>query len=107
MTNPVSENVCDVSVTEGDSVTLNTEISEHDTLEWTYEKALMSKFNRYVLVLNAEFEIFRDKLKLDNQTRSLTIINITTKDAGIYKLNNWTTGGERSLKAFRVSVYGE
>ncbi|XP_016371851.1 lachesin-like [Sinocyclocheilus rhinocerous] len=46
---------------------------------------------------------FRDRLKLDNQTGSLTITDITTEHAGDYKL--MITGGKLSLKAFRVSVY--
>ncbi|KAI2646092.1 SLAM family member 5 [Labeo rohita] len=45
---------------------------------------------------------FRDRLKLDNQTGSLTITNITTKHAGDFKLE--ISGAKRSSKTFSVSV---
>uniref|UniRef100_A0A8C1DPE2 Ig-like domain-containing protein n=1 Tax=Cyprinus carpio carpio TaxID=630221 RepID=A0A8C1DPE2_CYPCA len=51
------------------------------------------------------FKKLGDGLKLDNQTGSLTIINITTERAGIYTLDYWISGGNWSSKAFRVSVY--
>uniref|UniRef100_A0A8C1L715 Ig-like domain-containing protein n=1 Tax=Cyprinus carpio TaxID=7962 RepID=A0A8C1L715_CYPCA len=46
---------------------------------------------------------FRDRLKLNNQTGSLTITNITTQHAGNYKLSIFKS--KISSKAFRVSVY--
>ncbi|XDV23617.1 hypothetical protein PO909_028122, partial [Leuciscus waleckii] len=51
---------------------------------------------------------FRDRLKLDVQTGYLTITNITTEQAGIYKLK--IARAESSLsspssKTFNVSVY--
>ncbi|XP_050950454.1 uncharacterized protein LOC127153444 [Labeo rohita] len=46
---------------------------------------------------------FRDRLKLDKQTGSLTITNIRIEDAEYYKL--LITGSKSSLKTFCVSVY--
>ncbi|ROI63306.1 hypothetical protein DPX16_0577 [Anabarilius grahami] len=46
---------------------------------------------------------FRDKLKLDHQTGSLTITNITLKHAGDYEL--MTSESDAPLKIFSVSVY--
>ncbi|KAL0161332.1 hypothetical protein M9458_045057, partial [Cirrhinus mrigala] len=46
---------------------------------------------------------FRDRLKLDNQTGSLTITNITTEHTGLYKLQ--ITGKRLSSITFNVSVY--
>uniref|UniRef100_A0A8C2EU77 Ig-like domain-containing protein n=1 Tax=Cyprinus carpio TaxID=7962 RepID=A0A8C2EU77_CYPCA len=46
---------------------------------------------------------FRDRLKVDNQTGSLTITNITTQHAGDYELG--ISGAELSSKTFSVSVY--
>ncbi|XP_052446083.1 uncharacterized protein LOC127987729 [Carassius gibelio] len=102
-----------VSVTEGDSVTLEsglTEISENSILWVTEAKnelnSLIAEIDRAAGIFSTfsgEFGI--DRLKLDNQTGSLTIINITTKRAGIYTLNYQISGGNWSTKAFRVSVY--
>ncbi|KTF94030.1 hypothetical protein cypCar_00034802 [Cyprinus carpio] len=46
---------------------------------------------------------FRDRLKLDNQTGSLTITDITTEHAGLYELD--ISGAKKTLKTFNVSVY--
>ncbi|XP_058617602.1 SLAM family member 9-like [Onychostoma macrolepis] len=45
-------------------------------------------------------ERFRDRLKLDNQTGSLSITNITTQHAGVI-----ISGAQRLSKTFSVSVY--
>ncbi|KAL1251984.1 hypothetical protein QQF64_019780, partial [Cirrhinus molitorella] len=98
----------DISVTEGDSVTLNTdltEISKNDIL-WECETELIAVIHRATQRFSTSDGgdgRFRNRLKLDNQTGSLTITNITTEHAGDYKLK--ITGGKRSSKAFRVSVY--
>ncbi len=100
-----------VSVTEGDSVTLEsglTEISESSILlkiEKEYLRALIAESNRTAGHFST-FDVldgrFRDRLKLDNQTGSLTFTNITTEQAGLYILQL-----TKQSRAFRVSVYGE
>ncbi|XDV23477.1 hypothetical protein PO909_028046, partial [Leuciscus waleckii] len=64
-----------VSVSEGDSVTLNpglTGLRENDIL-WLSEKNLLAFTDGiYINYIGR----FRDRLKLDNQTGSLTITNI-------------------------------
>uniref|UniRef100_A0A8C1NSX9 Ig-like domain-containing protein n=1 Tax=Cyprinus carpio TaxID=7962 RepID=A0A8C1NSX9_CYPCA len=101
-----------LSVTEGDSVTLHigvTEIHEDDDILWKFgaEKSQIAKikkkkqnFSIYDDVLDGRF---RDKLKLDNQTGSLTITNITTQHAGDYQLE--ISGAKKSSKTFSLSVY--
>uniref|UniRef100_A0A672KFR4 Ig-like domain-containing protein n=1 Tax=Sinocyclocheilus grahami TaxID=75366 RepID=A0A672KFR4_SINGR len=100
-----------LSVVAGDSVTLNTtitEIPEEDDILWKFgvEKPLIAQINRAYGIINTYNEgRFRDRLRLDNQTGSLTITNITTHHAGLYKLQ--INGAERSSKTFSVSVYGD
>ncbi|XP_051763444.1 CD48 antigen-like [Ctenopharyngodon idella] len=100
-----------VSVMEGDSVTLYTdltEIREDEDILWKYgaENSLIAEISRAAGIFstsNSPDERFRDRLKLDNQTGSLTITNITTEHAGVYKL--LISGAKRSSKTFSVSVY--
>ncbi len=101
-----------VSVMEGDSVTLNTdvtEIHEDDDILWNFvaEKSLIAEISRDVGIFFTYDgdEKFRDRLKLDNQTGSLTITNITTQHAGLYEVK--ISGAKLSSKTFNVSVYGE
>ncbi|XP_058618001.1 SLAM family member 9-like isoform X3 [Onychostoma macrolepis] len=95
---------------EGDSVTLNTdvtEIQEGDNIVWKYgaEKSLIARMNKKKQDFSSDVldGRFRDRLKLDNQTGSLTITNITTQHAGCYEL--LINGAKRTSKTFNVSVY--
>ncbi|XP_048029207.1 uncharacterized protein LOC125256924 [Megalobrama amblycephala] len=101
----------EISVMEGDSVTLNsslTEMKDDDQIQWWFgtERTLIAEinkeFNRFTVYDDVLDGRFRDRLKLDKQTGSLTITNITTEHAGDYKLQIATR--KMSLKAFRVSV---
>ncbi|KAL0161182.1 hypothetical protein M9458_044907, partial [Cirrhinus mrigala] len=47
-------------------------------------------------------EGFRDRLKLDHQTGSLTIMNTTTTDSGLYTLEIYSDSD--SEKTFKVTV---
>uniref|UniRef100_A0A8C1YDT8 Ig-like domain-containing protein n=1 Tax=Cyprinus carpio TaxID=7962 RepID=A0A8C1YDT8_CYPCA len=96
---------------EGDSVTLNTvnEIREDDDdILWKFgaENSLIAKIKKQQQIFST-FDVpdgrFRDRLKLDNQTGSLTITNITTQHAGDYQLE--ISGAKKSSKTFSVSVY--
>ncbi|XP_058616376.1 SLAM family member 9-like [Onychostoma macrolepis] len=100
-----------VSVTEGDSVTLKTnvtEVQQADDVLWVFgaEKSLIAKIKKQQQIFstfNGSDGRFRDRLKLDSQTGFLTITNITTQHAGLYELE--ITGEILSLKTFNVSVY--
>ncbi|CAM4599737.1 unnamed protein product [Leuciscus chuanchicus] len=91
-----------VSVKEGESVTLNsgvTDIKDYDLIEWKFRteddetdwwfKDLIAELNvtadRIAVYDDVLDGRFRDRLKLNNQTGSLTITNITTEHAGVYK----------------------
>ncbi|XP_067272667.1 SLAM family member 5-like [Pseudorasbora parva] len=93
----------------GDSVTLEcdlTEVKDGHRIQWRFGDkgpviAVINKradsFTVYDDVLDGRF---RDRLKLDNQTGSLTITNITIKHAGDYQLrinNYWAS--------YSLSVY--
>ncbi|XP_073700626.1 uncharacterized protein [Garra rufa] len=97
-----------VSVTEGESVSLNItvpEIQNNNVIMWKFgpKKSLIAKISiklsKMTVYYNGDNERFRDRLKLDNQTGSLTIMNTRTTDSGDYEveINSKTT--------FRVTVY--
>ncbi len=95
---------------ERDSVTLHTGLTEiRDDILWTYgaDNSLLAQINRENQISSTYDDVpderFRDRLKLDKQTGSLTITNTTTEHAGLYKLD---IIGVKS-KTFSVSVYGE
>ncbi|XP_016344354.1 SLAM family member 5-like [Sinocyclocheilus anshuiensis] len=100
-----------LSVTEGDSVTLHTavtEIREDDDILWKFEAgkshiAKIKKKKQNFSTYDGPDGRFRDRLKLDDQTGSLTITNITTQHAGVYQLE--IAGAKKSSKTFSVSVY--
>ncbi|XP_050950444.1 uncharacterized protein LOC127153432 [Labeo rohita] len=99
-----------VSVTEGDSVTLHTNVTEiriDDDILWKFgaEKSQIAKIKKKKQIFNTSDVPdgrFRNRLKLDNQTGSLTITNITTQHAGVYQLE--IAGAKKSLKTFNVFV---
>ncbi|KAK7136670.1 hypothetical protein R3I93_016879 [Phoxinus phoxinus] len=97
---------------EGVSVTLNTdvtEIPEDEDILWKYgaENSLIARISKTDAVFSTYEDVpdgrFRDRLKLDDQTGSLTITHTTTEHTGVYKLE--ISGAKRSSKTFNVSVY--
>ncbi|XP_052445445.1 hepatocyte cell adhesion molecule-like isoform X1 [Carassius gibelio] len=101
-----------VSVMEGDSVALKillfTAIRDDEDILWKFgaEKTLIAKISRNAKIfstLNVPDERFRDRLKLDRQTGSLTITNITTQHAGVYEVER--SGSKLTSELFCISVY--
>ncbi|XP_052394105.1 SLAM family member 9-like [Carassius gibelio] len=100
-----------LSVTEGDSVTLHTdltEIHEDDDILWKLvtEDSLIAQINREDQIFstfNGADGRFRNRLKLDDQTGSLTITSISIEHSGDYKLD--ISGDVSSSKTFSVFVY--
>ncbi|CAM4660796.1 unnamed protein product [Leuciscus chuanchicus] len=97
-----------VSVMEGDSVTLNsdTELKDDDVIEWRFGTygPLIARINREldeIFISDGTDGRFRDRLKVDNQTGSLTIMNTRTTDSGLYEV---TIRGSKTT--FTVTVYG-
>ncbi|XP_051763459.1 SLAM family member 5-like [Ctenopharyngodon idella] len=105
-----ADEVKSVSVMEGDSVTLHTDVTElheDDDILWKFAAESIAKisiqkqnFSTFDDVLDGRF---RNRLKLDDQTGSLTITNTRAEHAGIYKLE--ISGVKSSSKSFSVSVY--
>uniref|UniRef100_A0A8C1V608 Ig-like domain-containing protein n=1 Tax=Cyprinus carpio TaxID=7962 RepID=A0A8C1V608_CYPCA len=95
---------------EGDSVSLNTdvtEIHEDDDILWNFGAKKIAEINRATGIFITYEDVldgrFRDRLQLDKQTGSLTITNTRTQHAGLYELE--IRGAKLSLKTFSVSVY--
>ncbi|XDV23837.1 hypothetical protein PO909_028224, partial [Leuciscus waleckii] len=98
-----------VSVMEGDSVTLNTGVqTNQDDIRWYYNDICIAQINRDLsdictdVQCNNDTERFRDRLKLDHQTGSLTIRNIRNTDTGVYKLKIFSSSDNE--KIFSVNV---
>ncbi|XP_016097440.1 uncharacterized protein [Sinocyclocheilus grahami] len=104
----VTDAVRRISVMKGNSVTLNTDVTEvqkYLLIQWMFESTRIAEFNRLTQTISTYDSAdgrFRDRLKLD-QTGSLTITNTRTTDSGLYQL---TIGGEETkYKSFNVTVY--
>ncbi|ROI15802.1 hypothetical protein DPX16_0031 [Anabarilius grahami] len=104
-----TDEVKSVSVMEGDSVTLNSDLIEmmdKDLILWRFgaENTLIVKINIMagrVTVYDADANgRFRNRLKGNPQTGSLTIMNITNKHSGLYKLQTNSV-----TKSFNLTVY--
>ncbi|XP_067252877.1 CD48 antigen-like [Chanodichthys erythropterus] len=104
-----SDAVKSVSVKEGDSVTLNTDLTEiqtDDLILWTFGSkgpliaVTNGKTSKIYDVLDGRF---RDRLKLDHQTGSLTITNIRSEHDGDYKVE--ISGSTKPDIRFSVSVF--
>ncbi|XP_056098500.1 SLAM family member 9-like [Rhinichthys klamathensis goyatoka] len=102
-----TDEVKSVSVTEGDSVTLNTDVQvqRDDHILWMFgpQETRIAEIHRQNIYIDGTDIIFEKILQMDNQTGSLTIRNIRTEHTGLYKLQIISRG--TSYKRFNVSVY--
>ncbi|XP_067252695.1 uncharacterized protein [Chanodichthys erythropterus] len=102
-----------VSVNEGDSVTLNTGVQtkQQEEIKWYFNSTRIAQISGDLSFICTDVqckdgdERFRDRLKLDHQTGSLTIMNITNTDSGVYDLKIIFSSSS-SDKAFNVTVSG-
>ncbi|XP_077081755.1 natural killer cell receptor 2B4-like isoform X2 [Siphateles boraxobius] len=94
---------------EGDSVTLNTDVTEIQSDEqilWMFgpqEIRIAEIYKRDIDMFDSNVT-FGDRLQMDNQTGSLTIRNISTEHTGLYKLQIISSRGTL-YKRFNVTVY--
>ncbi|XP_056098493.1 CD48 antigen-like [Rhinichthys klamathensis goyatoka] len=102
-----TDKVKSVSVTEGDSVTLNTDVQvqRDDHILWMFgpQDTRIAEIHRQNIYIDDTDVIFEEIIQMDNQTGSLTIRNIRTEHTGLYKLVIISRG--TSYKRFNVSVY--
>uniref|UniRef100_A0A671QVH2 Ig-like domain-containing protein n=1 Tax=Sinocyclocheilus anshuiensis TaxID=1608454 RepID=A0A671QVH2_9TELE len=105
-----TDEVKSVSVLEGDSVTLHTDVKvqRDDQILWTFGPqntriAEIIKRDQINFIFVSNDGRFRDNLLMDNQTGSLTIRNIRSDHTGLYELT--VISGKTSLKSFSVTVY--
>ncbi len=99
---------------KGDSVTLHTDvkIKQQDTIRWEFNHSQIAVITGDLRHICTDVqcengkERFRDRLKLDNQTGSLTITNIRTTDSGLYYLEIFNSNNNSEI-IFSVTVNGE
>ncbi len=106
-----------VSVLVGDSVTLNTDLTEIQTDDETqsrfkHQNSPVAEINRKARKISTNDDTdgrFRDKLQLDNLTGSLTIRNIGIKHSGLHEADISTSSSSKHTihKIFNVTVSGE
>ncbi|KAK7126543.1 hypothetical protein R3I94_017890 [Phoxinus phoxinus] len=102
------------SVTEGDSVTLQTDVTEphgDELIVWRVgdEGKLIAKCDIEAKSSNLYEDTdkrFRDRLQLDNQTGSLTITNITNTHSELYTVKI-SSSKQISYKRFNVTISEE
>uniref|UniRef100_A0A8C1QKB6 Immunoglobulin domain-containing protein n=1 Tax=Cyprinus carpio TaxID=7962 RepID=A0A8C1QKB6_CYPCA len=108
----VDADVESVFVMEGDSVTLHTDVktNQQEYVKWYFNNTRIAKITGDLSFIctdvqcNEGTERFRDRLKLDHQTGSLTIMNTTNTDSGEYEL--LIISNNSSEKIFSVTVHG-
>uniref|UniRef100_A0A8C1LQS0 Immunoglobulin domain-containing protein n=1 Tax=Cyprinus carpio TaxID=7962 RepID=A0A8C1LQS0_CYPCA len=103
-----------VSVTEGESVTLQTHVTEiqtDDLITWTFghSTTLIAQINKVEGIVSTYDDVldgrFRNRLKLDHQTGSLNITDTRTTDSGNYTVN--IKGTNLITYRFNLTVYGK
>ncbi|XP_042605662.1 SLAM family member 5-like isoform X1 [Cyprinus carpio] len=97
-----------VSVTEGDSVTLNNDVKvqRDDLMLWIFgpQNTRIAEIKEQVTHMFNSKVKFGYKLQVDSQTGSLTITNIRTEHSGLYKLSIFSKRGT-AYRNFSVIVY--
>uniref|UniRef100_A0A8C1T8B5 Immunoglobulin subtype domain-containing protein n=1 Tax=Cyprinus carpio TaxID=7962 RepID=A0A8C1T8B5_CYPCA len=98
-----------VSVLEGDPVFLSTDVSKqhHEPMRWYFNDSLIALIIGHLntsCLYDGEDGRFRDRLKVDYETGSLNITNITTEHAGRYEaelIRSESSGKSQSLNRNR------
>uniref|UniRef100_A0A8C2G7T9 Immunoglobulin domain-containing protein n=1 Tax=Cyprinus carpio TaxID=7962 RepID=A0A8C2G7T9_CYPCA len=98
-----------VSVTEGDSVTLKSGVTEKQTddgIEWRFSGIRIAKISSDYSGISLWVKTdgsFKDRLQLDSQTGDLKISSISATDSGLYKVKISSPRGTSEM-TFTVKV---
>ncbi|XP_065100453.1 SLAM family member 5-like [Paramisgurnus dabryanus] len=111
LTGVFGDEVKSVSVMEGDSVTLhsNIEIQTDDRIVWSfvtgeaYIARIFKRFSDFLIYDDVLDGRFKDRLQLNDQTGDLTITNITTQHTGLYEMD--IRYNRKISSRFNVTVY--
>ncbi|XP_050951532.1 uncharacterized protein si:dkey-182g1.4 [Labeo rohita] len=101
----VANEMKSVSVMEGDTVSLHSDVTETQKyllVQWKFGSTRIAEANRLMQTSSTYDERFKNRLQLD-QTGSLTITNTRTTDSGIYQLS--IVSRETSYINYNVTVY--
>ncbi|XP_058616361.1 uncharacterized protein LOC131530226 [Onychostoma macrolepis] len=104
-----------MSFTEGNLVTIFTDVktNEQESIRWYFNGILIAQIRGDLsdictdVQCNEDNERFTDRLEVDHQTGSLTIMNIRTTDSGLYALEIISHNDSNIAKIFSVTVSGE
>ncbi|XP_073718461.1 uncharacterized protein [Misgurnus anguillicaudatus] len=115
VSNPESDQLKSVSVKDGDSVTLHTDvpdIKKYDEIQWKFKGIRIAHLNKSASKISEDDDIqdkrFKDKLQLDVQTGSLKIKNIRTDLSGLYEVEITSISSSYTIhQSFTVTVSGE
>ncbi|XP_048039343.1 uncharacterized protein LOC125264172 [Megalobrama amblycephala] len=109
----------DVILVKGDSLTLHTGVTtdQQEEIRWFFKDTLIAEITGHFSYNSTDLcrvctdvqcdednERFRDRLKLDHQTGSLTITNTRNTDSGEYRIQ--FNSNNDSEKIFKVYVWG-
>ncbi len=105
-------------VIDGETVTLESGETNYTSylMTWSFNNAHIAEINVSMSKIYTDYQFnngterFRDRLKLDHQTGSLTIMNIRTTDSGVYTLQINISNSSFCItreKRFNVTVFCE